>query len=65
MQVTNDVMPKSRDRVGEMMEPGPDGSIFMVNLLNFKERAEYEDGRRRHPSGRRSACTEQPDWPVN
>ena len=45
MEVTNEVMPTSRERVGEMMQPGPDGPIFMVNLLKFKERAEYEDGR--------------------
>ena len=52
MEVTNEVMPTSRDRVGEMMEPGPDGPIFMVNLLKFKERAEYEDGRTTDLSGR-------------
>ena len=40
MKVTNEVMPTSRDRVGEMMEPGPDGPIYMVTLLKFKERAE-------------------------
>lgn len=39
MEVTNEVMPTSRDRVGEMMEPGPDGPIYMVNLLKFNERA--------------------------
>lgn len=52
MEVTNEVMPTSRHRVGEMMEPGPDGPIFMVNLLKFKERAEYEDGRTTDLSGR-------------
>ncbi|WP_394936511.1 DUF1330 domain-containing protein [uncultured Ilumatobacter sp.] len=52
MKVTNEVMPTSRDRVGEMMEPGPDGPIYMVNLLKFKERAEYEDGRATELSGR-------------
>lgn len=45
MQVVNEVMPTSRERIEEMMAPGPDGPIFMVNLLKFKERAEYEDGR--------------------
>jgi uncharacterized protein (DUF1330 family) len=45
MEVTNEVMPTSRERIEEMMAPGPDGPIYMVNLLKFKERAEYEDGR--------------------
>jgi len=45
MDVTNEVMPTSRERITEMMAPGPDGPIFMVNLLKFKEHAEYEDGR--------------------
>ena len=34
------------------MEPGPDGPVFMVNLLSFKERAEYEDGRETDLTGR-------------
>ena len=45
MEVTNEVMPTSRERIEEMMEPGPEGPIHMVNLLKFKEQAEYEDGR--------------------
>ena len=45
MHVVNEVMPTSRERIEEMMAPGPDGPIHMVNLLKFKERAEYEDGR--------------------
>lgn len=45
MEVTNEVMPTSQERIQEMMQPGPDGPIYMVNLLKFKERAEYEDGR--------------------
>ena len=45
MEVVNEVMPTSRERIEEMMAPGPDGPIYMVNLLKFKERAEYEDGR--------------------
>jgi len=52
MEVSNEVMPTSRDRIREMMEPGPDGPIYMVNLLKFKERAEYEDGRATDLSGR-------------
>jgi len=52
MDVTNEVMPSSGERVAEMMESGPDGPIFMVNLLKFKENAEYEDGRATDLSGR-------------
>ena len=52
MDVTNEVMPSSRERIAEMMEPGPDGPIYMVNLLKFKEHAEYDDGRATDLSGR-------------
>lgn len=52
MDVTNEVMPTSRERIEEMMQPGPEGPIYMVNLLKFKERAEYEDGRETDLSGR-------------
>ncbi len=45
MDVVNEVMPTSQERIEEMMAPGPGGPIYMVNLLKFKERAEYEDGR--------------------
>ncbi|MDB4103048.1 DUF1330 domain-containing protein [Acidimicrobiales bacterium] len=52
MDVTNEVMPTSGERVTEMMQPGPEGPIFMVNLLKFKKHAEYEDGRETDLSGR-------------
>lgn len=52
MQVINEVMPTSPERIRQMMEPGPEGPIFMVNLLKFKEKAEYEDGRETDLSGR-------------
>jgi uncharacterized protein (DUF1330 family) len=29
----------------ERMDPGPDGPIVMVNLLKYKDKAEYPDGR--------------------
>jgi len=45
MEVVNEVMPSSPDRIQEMMAAGPEGPIYMVNLLKFKEKAEYEDGR--------------------
>jgi uncharacterized protein (DUF1330 family) len=52
MDVTNEVMPTSRERIEEMMQPGPEGPIYMVNLLKFKDRAEYEDGRETNLTGR-------------
>jgi len=51
MQVKNAVIP-SQAQVVEFLEPGPEGPIYMVNLLKFKERAEYEDGRETDLSGR-------------
>ena len=45
MEVINEVLPTSSERIKEMMEPGPEGPIYMINLLKFKEDAEYEDGR--------------------
>ncbi len=52
MEVTNEVLPTSPERIADMMEPGPDGPIYMLNLLKFKEHAEYEDGRETNLSGR-------------
>lgn len=52
MQVINEVFPTDPAVVQELMQPGPDGPIFMVNLLKFKEKAEYEDGRASGLSGR-------------
>lgn len=46
MQVTNEVLPSSQERIEQMMEPGPPGPIYMVNLLKFRERAAYPDGDR-------------------
>lgn len=54
MDVTNEVMPTSAERINEMLEPGPDGPICMVNLLKFKEHAEYEDGRETDLTGRQA-----------
>ncbi|WP_419864986.1 DUF1330 domain-containing protein [Candidatus Poriferisodalis sp.] len=51
MEVVNEVMPTSPERIDEMMQPGPDGPIYMVNLLKFKDKAEYEDGRETDLSG--------------
>lgn len=52
MQVVNEVVPQNTDHVQKMLEPGPEGPVFMVNLLKFKDRAEYADGRETSLSGR-------------
>lgn len=52
MRVENEVFPKDPERVRQMLEPGPDKPIFMVNLLKFKDKAEYKDGRPSTLSGR-------------
>jgi hypothetical protein len=52
MNVVNEVFPTDPSRLQAMLEKGPGGPIFMVNLLKFKEKAEYEDGRDGHLSGR-------------
>ena len=44
MQITNSVYPNEAQIQG-FSEPGPEGPIYMVNLLKFKDRAEYPDGR--------------------
>ena len=51
MEVVNEVVPSSRERIEEMMQPGPESPICMVNLLKFKDKAEYEDGRETDLSG--------------
>lgn len=52
MEYTNQVVPTSPEHIQKMLEKGPEGPIFMVNLLKFKDRAEYEDGRETGLSGR-------------
>lgn len=52
MQVINELMPSQPEQIKQMAEQGPEGPIFMVNLLKFKEKAEYEDGRETALSGR-------------
>jgi hypothetical protein len=51
MQVINSVMP-NEEQIKGFFEPGPDGPIYMVNLLKFKTHAEYEDGRESSLTGR-------------
>ncbi|MDA1073799.1 MAG: DUF1330 domain-containing protein [Proteobacteria bacterium] len=44
MKVVNQVQPDANQMKG-FADPGPEGPIYMVNLLKFKPKAEYADGR--------------------
>jgi len=54
MDVINEVRPSDPAQIKGMTEQGPDGPIFMVNLLKFKDKAEYEDGRETDLTGRQA-----------
>jgi uncharacterized protein (DUF1330 family) len=51
MHVENRVHPDAA-QLQAFQEPGPDGPIVMVNLLKFRDRAAYADGRPDGGSGR-------------
>jgi uncharacterized protein (DUF1330 family) len=51
MKVSNSVIP-NREQIQGFFEPGPEGPIYMVNLLKFKPEAEYEDRRASSLTGR-------------
>lgn len=51
MKVDNAVYPKG-EQLGTMVQKGSSGPIVMVNLLKFKDRAAYKDGRADNSSGR-------------
>ena len=51
MQVVNKIYP-NKEQIKGFMEPVSEGPICMVNLLKFKEKAEYEDGRDTDLTGR-------------
>ena len=53
MEVKNRVVPNEAQMQG-FMEPGPEGPIYMVNLLKFKPMAEYGDGRDTALTGRQA-----------
>jgi uncharacterized protein (DUF1330 family) len=53
VQVDNAVYPNEAQIRG-FAEPGPDGPIYMVNLLKFKEKAEYPDGRESNLTGQQA-----------
>ena len=44
MEVVNRVLPNGEQMAGFLKDPET-GPIYMVNLLKFKARAEYDDGR--------------------
>ena len=50
MEVVNKLAPTEEQMEG-FLEPGRDGPIYMLNLLKFKEKAEYADGRETVLSG--------------
>ncbi|MBD3648739.1 MAG: DUF1330 domain-containing protein [Pseudomonadales bacterium] len=39
------------DQIKALMEKAPEGELYMLNLLKFKEKAEYADGRKTDLSG--------------
>ena len=51
MQVINAVLP-DEEQIAGFMEPDDGATIYMVNLLKYKEQAEYADGRETELSGR-------------
>jgi uncharacterized protein (DUF1330 family) len=53
MDVKNAVVPEP-EQIQSLSEPGRGGPIFMVNLLKFKDRAEYPDGRETDLTGRQA-----------
>jgi uncharacterized protein (DUF1330 family) len=50
MNVENALIP-TPEQIKELAEDGHDRPIYMVNLLKFKEKAEYDDGRETELSG--------------
>ena len=53
MKYENAVYP-NEEQIKGFLEPGADGPIGMVNLLKFKPKAEYEDGRATDLTGRQA-----------
>ena len=51
MEVINKVYP-NKEQIQGFLEPGAEGPICMVNLLKFKIKAEYDDGRETDLTGR-------------
>jgi len=51
MKITNKLMPDG-EQEKLLSHSGPDGPVFMINLVKFKENATYEDKRSTNLSGR-------------
>ena len=58
MEVVNKVAPTEEQMKG-FLEPGREGPIYMLNLLKFKETAEYADGRETDLSGAEAIVLEE------
>ena len=52
MKVENRIYPNREQMKGFFEESSDDQPIYMINLLKFKEKAEYKDGRETSLSGR-------------
>ncbi|MFL2698314.1 MAG: DUF1330 domain-containing protein [Gammaproteobacteria bacterium] len=52
MEVINQIYPTDPGQIEKMMGPDPEGPIVMVNLLKFKDKAVYRDGRETNLTGR-------------
>ena len=50
MEVVNRVEP-NEEQIRGFLEPGHDDPIYMLNLLKFKDKAEYADGRETDMTG--------------
>lgn len=54
MKVINEVHPKDPSIFQDALKDAPEGPVFMINLLTFKEKAVYEDGRETDLTGRQA-----------
>ncbi len=52
MEVINHIAPANKQQLLDMQKQGPDGPIYMINLLKFRDKAKYEDGRETSLTGR-------------
>lgn len=52
MEVINHIAPANKQQLLDMQKQGPDGPIYMINLLKFRGKAIYEDGRETSLTGR-------------
>ena len=51
MEVVNTVLPNKEQMEG-FMQPDDGSRVYMVNLLKYKDKAEYDDGRQTNLTGR-------------